>query len=84
MQAVRAGRVTVVARSVGTDKRQRVYSRDQFVVRVVRVRSVQVHAPLRALKVGNRMPVFALANERSLTPLHFATARNIRCQWKVS
>jgi len=64
--------------------KERVYSEDEFVVRVVRVNSVQVQVALRSVKVGNEMPVFLMANERKLTPLNFATSPYLRYMWKVN
>jgi len=84
ISAVNEGLVRVVARSVGTNKKQMVYSEDEFVVRVVRVHSVQVQVALRSVKVGNEMPVFLMANERKLTPLNFATSPYLRYMWKVN
>ncbi len=84
ISAVNEGLVRVVARSVGTNEKERVYSEDEFVVRVVRVNSVQVQVALRSVKVGNEMPVFLMANERKLTPLNFATSPYLRYMWKVN
>lgn len=84
INAVHIGQVRVVAKSVGTNKKQRVYSEDHFVVKVVRLHSVQLQVPLRSIKAGNEMPVYIMANERKLTPLNFASARNLRYVWKVS
>ena len=83
VNAVHIGQVRVIAKSVGTKKKQRVYSEDHFVVKVVRLHSVQLQVPLRSIKAGNEMPVYIMANERKLTPLNFASAKNLRYLWKV-
>lgn len=83
INAMSIGSVRVVARSIGTNKKQRVYSEDHFVVKVVKLHSVHLQVPLRSIKVGNAMPVFIMANERKLTPLNFASSENLRYMWKV-
>jgi hypothetical protein len=63
---------------------QRVYSADHFVVKVVELRSVSVQAPLRSIKRGNEMPVYVMGNERTLSPLNFASAGYLKYTWKVN
>lgn len=84
VNALCIGTVRVVARSIGTNKKQRVYSEDHFVVKVVKLHSVHLQVPLRSIKVGNEMPVFVMANERKLTPLNFASSENLRYLWKIN
>jgi len=83
VNAVSVGLVRMMAKSVSTNKKQKVYSEDEFVVRVVKVHSVQILVALKSIKVGNEMPVFLMANERKLTPLNFATSPYLRYSWKV-
>ena len=63
---------------------QRVYSQDFFIVKVVELRSVSIQAPLRSIKKGNEMPVYLMANERTLSPLNFASAPHLKYMWKVN
>lgn len=83
INALNIGSVSVVAKSIGTNKKQRVYSEDHFVVKVVKLHSVHLQVPLKSIKVGNEMPVFIMANERKLTPLNFASSESLRYFWKV-
>lgn len=84
ISALNIGQVKVVAKSIGTNEKKRVYSEDYFVVKVVNLHSIQIQVPLKSIKLGNEMPVFLMANERKLTPLNFASSGNLRYLWKIN
>ena len=62
----------------------RVYSEDTLIVNVVELRSVQIHAPLRSIKRGNEMPVYLMANEKSLSALNFASSPSLKYHWRLN
>lgn len=72
------------SRCTPESKVARVYSEDTLIVHVVELRSVQLHTPLRSIKRGNEMPVYLMANERSLSALNFASSPSLRYQWRVN
>ena len=84
MKALHIGQVKVVAKSVGNDQQKRVYSEDSLMVNVVRLHSVQLHVPIRSIKVGNEIPVYLMANERKISPVNFASCSSLKYEWKVS
>ncbi len=63
---------------------QRVYSEDHFVVKVVELHSINIQMPLKSIKKGNEMPIYLMANERTLSPLNFASASYLKYIWKVN
>jgi len=66
------------------NKVQRVYSQDYFIVKVVELHSIQIHVPLRTIKVGNEMPVYLMGNEKTLTPLSFGACNKLKYSWKLN
>jgi hypothetical protein len=66
------------------NKAQRVYSQDYFIVKVVELHSIQIHVPLRTIKVGNEMPVYLMGNEKTLTPLSFGACSKLKYSWKLN
>ncbi len=63
---------------------EKVYSEDYFIVRVVELTSLNIQTPLRSIKKGNEMPIYLLANEKTLTPLSFASSPHLKYSWKVN
>ena len=66
------------------NKVQHVYSQDFFIVKVVELHSIQIHVPLRTIKVGNEMPVYLMGNEKTLTPLSFGACSKLKYSWKLN
>jgi hypothetical protein len=62
----------------------RVYSQDSLVVRVVELRSIHIHTPLRSIKRGNEMPIHLTANDHKLSPLNFGPCKNLKYTWKIN
>lgn len=72
------------SRCTSESKIARVYSQDSLVVNVVELLSVQIHTPLGAIKRGNEMPVYLMANKKSLSALNFASSPSLKYQWRIN
>jgi nuclear pore complex protein Nup210 len=100
VDALKIGQVKVLVKSVGMacvpnlsstgfgcnseNKKERIYSQDYFVVKVVELKSIHIQTPIKSIKQGNEMPIYLMANDLTLNPLNFASCKHLKYIWKIS
>lgn len=88
LEALELGSTRVVGRAVGhhpDTNEPVVYSEDQVDVYVVKLSGVKIHSPLTRVKIGTRLPLYALGIMENVTPFSFGSSiPPLLFTWSVS
>ncbi|CAI9723077.1 Hypothetical predicted protein [Octopus vulgaris] len=88
VEALELGSTKLVGQAVGLhpDSNEPViYSEDSIDVYVLKLSGVKIHSPLTQLKIGTRMPLFAVGITDNVTPFSFGSAiPPLSFSWTVS
>ncbi|GIY81530.1 nuclear pore membrane glycoprotein 210 [Caerostris extrusa] len=87
VEAKKVGSTTLIARSVGLDKKGNtvVFSEDKTLVSCVSLKEVKIHAPLSRMIAGTEMPLYAMGHTDSESPFTFGTAvPSAKFKWSIS
>lgn len=66
------------------NKIRKIYSQDSLQVKVVALNSISLFSPLKSIKIGNEMPIYILANDKTLNPLNFGSSKYLKFEWRIN
>jgi hypothetical protein len=95
LYALNIGNLSITVRSIGIcsnenckNSKQIVYSQDTVFVNIVQLDILSIYAPIKHIKLGNKMPVYVKLYHKSkqheLKPFNFATSKHLNYKWSLN
>ncbi len=95
LSALNIGNLNVTIRSIGLcsgenckSTKQVIYSQDVVFVNVVKLDVLNIYAPIKHIKLGNKMPVYVNLyhknKQHELKPFNFATSSYLTYKWSLN